>query len=62
MMRTVNSFPEKLIFKKLPIKSLFEIRRKFEETGLYKKKFIDSLMAGMTKTSLYAGIASKNLS
>ena len=39
------------VFEKKPLK---ELRRDFERTGLYNKKFIDSLMKGFAQSSLYA--------
>ncbi len=34
---------------------LAEIRKDFEKTGKYNKKFIDSVMRGMARSSVYAG-------
>lgn len=53
---------KKLVFEKPSMKPLSEIRKKFEKTGLYNKKFIDSLIAGIAKSSLYANTASKKRS
>lgn len=39
-------------FKKKPLK---EIRADFEKTGKYNKKFIDSLIRGLSQASIYAG-------
>lgn len=44
------------VFEKRP---LDEIRQDFEKTGLYNKKFIDSVMRGLSQSSTYASKASK---
>ncbi len=39
------------VFKKRP---LGELRREFETTGKYNKKFIDSVIKGLAQSSIYA--------
>lgn len=39
---------------------LEDVKRGLESIGLYNKKFIDSVVKGLTKSSLYEGKASKN--
>lgn len=46
---------EELVFKEFVPRSLSEIRKEFEKTGKYNKKFIDSLMIGLRESSLYEG-------
>ena len=41
------------------VKPLQEIRNAFEKTGKYNKKFIDSLIRGLSETSVYANKTSK---
>ena len=53
---------KKVVFEKPLRKPLSQVRRAFEETGLYKKEFIDSLLAGMAKSSLYANKSTKERS
>lgn len=38
-------------FKKQP---LSKVKRQLEKTGLYKKDFIESVISGLSKSSLYA--------
>lgn len=47
---------EFLPFKKKPLK---EIREAFEKTGKYNKEFIDSIINGLAKSSIYADKTSK---
>lgn len=42
-----------LEFKPFVPKPLEEIRKSFEKTGLYNKKFIDSVINGLSKSSFY---------
>lgn len=44
------------VFEKKPLR---EIRRDFERTGLYNKKFIDSVVKGLSQSSIYASKATK---
>lgn len=41
-----------LVYKKKP---LSEVRREMEATGKYNKKFIDSVVRGLARSSVYAG-------
>ena len=41
-----------IVYKKRP---LSEVRREMEETGKYNKKFIDSVVRGLARSSVYAG-------
>ncbi len=47
---------EFLPFKKKP---LTQIRSEFEKTGKYNKKFIDSLIKGLSQSSIYEDKTSK---
>lgn len=53
-----NYFSEKsqktLIFQEFEPKPLEEIRASFEKTGKYNKKFIDSMIQGLSESSVYA--------
>lgn len=46
---------EELAFEEFVPRPLDEIRKEFEKTGKYSKKFIDSLMVGLKESSLYDG-------
>lgn len=50
---------EELKFEVFEKRPLSEIRRDFERTGLYNKKFIDSVMRGLARSSVYASKAPK---
>ena len=45
---------EELVFHEFKPKPLNKIRAEFEKTGKYNKKFIDSLIKGLSKSSFYA--------
>lgn len=45
---------EELEFVPFKKKPLNQIRKAFEKTGKYNKKFIDSLMRGLAESSIYA--------
>lgn len=45
-----------IVYKK---KSLSEVRRGMEATGKYNKKFIDSVVRGLARSSVYARQTSK---
>lgn len=45
-----------VVYKKKP---LSEVRREMEATGKYNKKFIDSVIKGLARSSVYAGQAIK---
>lgn len=44
---------EDLTFEEFAPQPLDKIRKEFEKTGKYNKKFIDSLMRGLKESSLY---------
>lgn len=44
---------EELILEEFVPRPLEEIRREFEKTGKYNKKFIDGLIRGIKESSLY---------
>jgi Arc/MetJ-type ribon-helix-helix transcriptional regulator len=41
-----------IVYKKRPLE---EVRKDLEATGKYNKKFIDSLIRGLARSSVYAG-------
>ncbi|OGY10257.1 MAG: hypothetical protein A3H88_00030 [Candidatus Blackburnbacteria bacterium RIFCSPLOWO2_02_FULL_44_9] len=45
---------EGLVFHEFQAEPLSEIRTAFERTGKYNKKFIDSLISGLSESSTYA--------
>jgi Arc/MetJ-type ribon-helix-helix transcriptional regulator len=45
---------KELILQEFKPKPLNEIRRAFERTGKYNKKFIDSIIRGLSESSAYA--------
>ena len=45
-----------IVYKKKP---LDKVRREMEATGKYNKKFIDSVVAGLSRSSVYASKATK---
>lgn len=47
---------EFLEFKKKPLP---QVREEFERTGKYSKKFVDSLIEGLSESSIYADKTSK---
>lgn len=51
---TVRDQADELMFQEFQLKPLDEIRTSFEKTGKYNKKFIDSLIRGLSESSLYA--------
>jgi len=46
---------EEPTFEEFIPRPLDEIRKEFEKTGKYNKKFINSLMIGLKESSLYEG-------
>ena len=50
---------EELNFEPFIPRPLEEIRDGFEKTGKYNKKFIDSVVSGLARSSVYAGQAAK---
>lgn len=46
---------EELVLEEFVSRPLDEIRKEFEKTGKYKKKFIKSLIRGLKESSLYEG-------
>lgn len=44
---------KEVIFQEFTPKPLNEIRNSFEKTGKYKSEFIDSLMEGLSQSSVY---------
>lgn len=55
--KSEDNFPlPVIVYKKKP---LGEVRREMEVTGKYNKKFIDSVIRGLARSSVYAGQASK---
>ncbi len=50
---------EELVFQEFGSKPLEEIRAKFQREGKYSKKFINSLIKGLSESSAYANKASK---
>ncbi|OGY25965.1 MAG: hypothetical protein A2Z24_02500 [Candidatus Woykebacteria bacterium RBG_16_44_10] len=51
---------EGLVFEEFDAQPLEKIRRSFEQTGLYNKKFIDGLIKGLAKSSPYVPKTSKS--
>ncbi|MBI2029679.1 ribbon-helix-helix protein, CopG family [Candidatus Gottesmanbacteria bacterium] len=51
---------EEIEFREFTPKPLEEIRRDFEKSGKYNKKFIDSLIRGLSNSSIYANKTSKS--
>lgn len=50
---------EELTFEEFEPQPLEEIRAALQRTGKYNKKFVDSLMDGLSKSSAYANKTSK---
>ena len=50
---------EELKFEPFVPRPLNEIRNAFERTGKYNKKFVDSLIKGLSESSVYANKTSK---
>jgi len=50
----VRETKEQLVFQEFKPKPLNEIRDAFQKTGKYNKKFIDSLIKGLSQSSVYA--------
>lgn len=50
---------EELMFQEFEKKPLYEIKEAFEKTGKYNKKFINSLMKGLSESSVYANKIAK---
>lgn len=48
-----------LAFQEFKPKPLGQIRAAFEKTGKYNKKFVDSLIKGLSTSSVYANKTSK---
>lgn len=59
LLRKYFSQVKKLEFLPFEKKPLGEIRAEFEKTGKYNKKFIDSLIEGLSKSSIYEDKTSK---
>lgn len=55
----VEGEKEELVFEEFKPKPLNEIRAAFERTGKYNKKFIDSLLKGLSQSSPYADKTAK---
>lgn len=53
------SKPKEVVFQEFKKKPLNEVRAAFEKTGKYNKKFIDSLMRGLSESSVYADTTTK---
>lgn len=51
---------EELVFQEFKPKPLEEIRDAFEKTGRYNKKFVDSLIKGLSESSVYANKTTKS--
>ncbi len=45
---------ETVVFREFKPRSLKEIRKEFKQTGKYTSKFIDSLIEGLSGSSVYA--------
>ncbi len=50
---------DKLVFHQFKTRPLSEIKAEFERTGKYSKRFIDSLIKGLSESSVYANKTSK---
>lgn len=50
---------EELVFQEFKPRPLNEIRSAFEKTGKYNKKFIDSVIRGLSESSAYANKTNK---
>ena len=55
----VREAKEELVFQEFKPKPLNEIRNAFEKTGKYNKKFVDSVIKGLSESSVYANKAIK---
>mgnify|MGYP001566101154 CR=1 FL=1 len=53
---------EEIVFEEFVPKPLSQIRRNFEKTGKYNKKFIDSLIEGLKTSSFYDRKTTQNKS
>lgn len=50
---------KKLEFLPFEKKPLSQVRKEFEKTGKYSKKFVDNLIKGLSESSLYEDKAAK---
>ena len=57
--KLASSMPFFVPFKKQP---LSKVKKELKQTGLYKKEFIESVISGLSKSSLYGNQTSKNRS
>lgn len=55
----VGEKEKELMFQEFSPKPLNQIRSAFEKTGKYNKKFIDSLIKGLSESSPYANKSTK---
>lgn len=51
---------ERVIFEVFEKRDLDEVQKELEKTGLYNKKFINSILKGLSQSSLYAGKTPSN--
>lgn len=54
-----SEIKEDLAFQTFQPKPLKQVRSAFEKTGKYNKQFIDSLIQGLSQSSVYANKTSK---
>jgi len=55
----VKEVRKELIFQEFKPQPLSQIRDTFEKTGKYNKKFIDSVIRGLSESSVYANKTTK---